>query len=208
MSTKYERYQDYVIRDGKFVGEFEEMYQDFADPWEQTTREQMRSEKTVALNLIKKYQFQHIVELGCGFGHFTNDISRLGVSVTGVDVSPTASQKAKKMYPHCNFIAADILEVDKYLAPDVDVIIMSEITWYVLDKLNYFLEILKKKRVRPLYLLHLLATYPKGEQRYGVEKFTCLQEILQYFSLDYEEYGEIYYKDLNWCARTYFLGKL
>ncbi len=30
-----ERYQDYVIKDGKFIGRFEEMYQKFEDPWNQ-----------------------------------------------------------------------------------------------------------------------------------------------------------------------------
>ena len=30
-----EKYQDYVIRDGKFVGKFEEMYQKFDNPWHQ-----------------------------------------------------------------------------------------------------------------------------------------------------------------------------
>jgi hypothetical protein len=27
------RYQDYVIKSGKFVGKFEEMYSKFSDPW-------------------------------------------------------------------------------------------------------------------------------------------------------------------------------
>ena len=30
------RYQDYVIKNGKFVGEFEKMYQNHEDPWNQT----------------------------------------------------------------------------------------------------------------------------------------------------------------------------
>ena len=29
------RYQDFVIKDGKFIGEFEKMYQNFDDPWNQ-----------------------------------------------------------------------------------------------------------------------------------------------------------------------------
>ena len=29
------RYQDYVIKDGKFIVKFEEMYQKFEDPWHQ-----------------------------------------------------------------------------------------------------------------------------------------------------------------------------
>ena len=51
---KYPRYQDYNIKDGKLVGEFEQLYKDYADPWEQSTREQYTSEKAVALNLIQK----------------------------------------------------------------------------------------------------------------------------------------------------------
>ena len=31
-----DRYQDYVIKDGKFIGKFEEMYQKFDDPWHQS----------------------------------------------------------------------------------------------------------------------------------------------------------------------------
>ena len=27
------KYQDYVIKDGKFVGKFDEMYRKFSDPW-------------------------------------------------------------------------------------------------------------------------------------------------------------------------------
>ena len=33
---KYERYQDYVIKDGQLVGSFNEMYRDYEDPLEQT----------------------------------------------------------------------------------------------------------------------------------------------------------------------------
>ena len=30
---KKKNYQDYVIKNGKFIGEFEKCYQDFKDPW-------------------------------------------------------------------------------------------------------------------------------------------------------------------------------
>ena len=30
------KYQDLVVKDGKFVGEFEKMYQDDSDPWGQS----------------------------------------------------------------------------------------------------------------------------------------------------------------------------
>jgi len=52
MAPKYEKYQDYVIKDGKLVGEFEQMYQDFDEPWQQTVREEYSSEKSVGINLL------------------------------------------------------------------------------------------------------------------------------------------------------------
>ena len=45
--TRYERYQDYVIKDGKLVGEFESMYQDFDNPWDQSFREDAVLSKSV-----------------------------------------------------------------------------------------------------------------------------------------------------------------
>ena len=47
--TKYNRYQDYVIKDGKLIGEFETMYKDYEDPWEQSTREEYAIEKSYRL---------------------------------------------------------------------------------------------------------------------------------------------------------------
>ena len=33
--TKYSQYQDYIIKIVNLVGEFEQMYLDYSDPWEQ-----------------------------------------------------------------------------------------------------------------------------------------------------------------------------
>lgn len=207
--TKYDRYQDYVIANGEFVGEFEEMYRDFEDPWEQSTREQGRSEKTLAVGLCRKYGFSKVLELGCGLGHFSNELQEAGMAVTGVDVSETAISKALAVYPQCTFICSDVLDFSVYERAKPDCIIFSEITWYILDKLDEFLSFYKNAEwegKRP-YLLHLLTLYPEGVQQYGKNYFTDLKGILSYFALNYEEYGQITYKDLNWATRSYFLAK-
>ena len=65
MNKKYTRYQDYVIKQGKLVGEFDDMYKDFDDPWHQSTLEVFASEKVVGLNLLKhlkeKFNIQTVV---------------------------------------------------------------------------------------------------------------------------------------------------
>ena len=203
---KYPRYQDYVIKDGKFIGEFDEMYKDFDDPWEQTTREKWASEKAVALNLIRKLNAKKVIELGCGLGHYTNKIHNLGVDVLGVDISKTAIEKARANYPNCKFVVGDILDFSIYKEYRPDVIVMAEITWYILDKLDKFIDFFKFN-LPNTYLIHLLTTYPDGVQQYGKDKFTNLHQIMSYFRMEYLEWGEISYPEMNGCKRTYFLGK-
>ena len=40
---KIPNYQDLVIKDGKFVGKFEEMYQKFSDPWNLLKKNKLKS---------------------------------------------------------------------------------------------------------------------------------------------------------------------
>lgn len=68
--TKYKRYQDYVINDGKLVGEFEAMYQDFEDPWDQSFREDAVLSKRLVEKILEIGDFEKPYEIGCGLGIF------------------------------------------------------------------------------------------------------------------------------------------
>lgn len=210
--SKYARYQDYVIKQGKLIGEFEQMYQDYDAPWEQTTREEFSSDKVVALNWCKKLSFKvadklRVVELGCGLGWFTNKLHQAGFDVLGVDISETAIKKAKVLYSHCQFKTGDLLDFHIYENFQPNVFIMAEITWYVLEKLDVFLDYLRT-HFKDAYLIHLLTAYPDGVQQYGKEYFTNLKEIMDYFKLGYIEFGETTYSELGNCRRTYFLSRV
>lgn len=202
--TKYPSYQDYVIKDGEFVGEFEQMYQDFGDPWHQTEAG-FNTKRAIALHLIQTLSTKKVLELGCGLGYFTNGIRGLGVDVLGVDISATAIEKAKFNYPECQFLVGDILDREIYTTFQPELIIMPEITWYVLDKLDAFISFLRQE-MKGIYLLHILTVYPPGVQKIGCDKFTNIEEILSYFKMEYVEWGNIYYPESN--IQTYFLGKI
>ena len=68
------KYQDFVIKNGIFIGDFENMYQNFEDPWDQSTREKNSFEKLYGLDLIEKNNFSNVLELGCGLGYYTSKI--------------------------------------------------------------------------------------------------------------------------------------
>lgn len=210
--TKHPRYQDYVIKDGKFIGEFEQMYQDFDDPWEQKSKENFASEKAVAINWCQKLSSEQqrplkVIELGCGFGIFTNNLKKAGCNVLGMDISNTAVEKAKLTYPDCHFLTGDILDFQIYEKFKPDVFILAELTWYVLKQLPEFLNYIKDNH-KNAYLIHLLTVYPEGTQKYGKEYFTDLPGILNYWNLNFIESGETTHWNSGGCKRTFFLARI
>lgn len=185
-------YEDFVIRHGEFIGEFEEMYRRFDDPWEQTQREKYASDKAIALNIIQKYERKNVVEFGSGLGRFTNSISEITDAVVGIEVSETAVRRAKAQFESLEFRCASFPDLDYLRTRQPDCIVMAEVTWYVLDHLDRFLAFLRAEMPHVL-LIHLLTTYAPGVQQYGREKFTNLQEITDYFGMTAFESAKVHY---------------
>ena len=206
-SSKYPRYQDYVIRDGCLIGEFEEMYRDFADPWHQLEREGTASDKAVGLNLLQglraTFGVDRVLDIGCGLGHYTERIAAAGFEAVGLDISETAVAAARRRFPQARFEVGGVTDHETILALAPDVIVMTEVTWYVLDHLSDFLAFLEGQ-LPDTFLLHMLVTYPPGAQKYGGDHFSDLDGILRHFAMTYLESGEV--RLANAHRRTYFLG--
>jgi len=205
--ARRQQYQDYVIRDGRLIGEFEEMYRDHQDPWQQAQLNALESEKSVGISLAKRLGLfcgvKKVMEIGCGFGHYTQRFSEIGFETIGIDISKTAIHKARELHPKCRFEVGQINDYSSLKKFSPDLIVMSEITWYILEDLKAFLDFLRRDMPH-VYIIHILTTYPSGEQKYGHEYFTNLSEIKLFFNMLYIESGEVYYK--NKCRPVWFLG--
>ena len=95
------KYQDYVIKDGKFVGKFEEMYKKISDPWNLLKK----NKKTNNLNYQVIYDYCEqirsskklkILEIGCGFPQISYELYIRKFKVYGTDISSTVIKKSKK----------------------------------------------------------------------------------------------------------------
>ena len=175
------KYQDLVIKDGKFVGEFEKMYQEFDDPWNQTKEGYVENSvsRQIVCNYINQYQINSMVEFGCGLGKTTNFISnKTNINILGVDISETSIIKSKKRYPELKFEVNDIENIDEY--KDYECYFFSEITWYILEdnKIDKIFEIMKNK-LNGKYFIHNLVFY-KGQQRYGLDYFSSLDQFIEF----------------------------
>lgn len=205
-----DKYQDYVIKDGEFIGRFEEMYQKFDDPWEQSVREPLDASKSLILSSCRKNLehlsgTQRVLEIGCGFGHLSAELSALGFDAIGVDISETAISKARQKYSEPTFIVKEFADTDFYREISPDIFIMAEITWYVLPELADFIDHLKKHHKGKL-LIHSLVVYEEGVQKYGTDYFKDLKSILRYFDMTFLEYADIWNQETG--GRTFFAARI
>ena len=187
------RYQDYVIKDGKFVGQFEEMYKEFDDPWHQSevfskdgTIQKFSFSRNATVGIIKKYGIKSLVEFGCGLGHTTQYLYRSlssEINIMGVDISETAIKKAKLSYPHLSFATDNVINIDRYSA--YQNVLFAEITWYLLED-DLITKVFEKMlaHFKGNYFIHNLVFY-HGQQKYGNQFFTNLDEFIDFCPFEY-----------------------
>lgn len=183
------KYHEYVLKDGKFIGKFEEMYQDIEDPWMQSEQPN-RYSRTMAIMNIKRYGIKSIIEYGCGLGYYADWIYKeTGIIPKSIDISETAIKKAKSNFPHLNFEVGDITQLDKINDLDkYDCILLADITWLILDNLDNVNELLMK-HFKGKYLINNFVTY-KGTQKYGLDFFTTTKEYIDYMPFKLIGWGE------------------
>ncbi len=205
------KYQDLVIKNGKFIGKFDEMYQKFPDPWNLLKKNKLSQNINYQVilsycNQIKKVSKMTTLEIGCGFPQISNELKKNNFKVYGTDISETVIKKSKRKYPTLknNLFVSSFSNFKLYEKLKPDIIILSDVTWYILPELKKFIKwyiSLEKKT----YLIHSLAVYNKNTQKYGKDYFYDLDSIKSFFNLNYISSG--YLENIDGDTHTFFLAK-
>lgn len=102
------------------------------DPWVMSSpMEQYRFEQT---NRLISDNFGHVgtlLEIGCGEGHQSECLAQLCDQLYGIDVSPTAIERAKLRVPGARFDACDLTR--QRFADSFDLIVACEVLYYMQD---------------------------------------------------------------------------
>ncbi len=193
-------YHDYVIKDGKFIGEFEAMYQNVDDPWHHGAAD--IASYDMCLYLLGKYCGKNpkILDIGCGKGAFDGRIKTEfpGAEILGIDISETAITKAKASYNNIDFSVLDIQKEHQAIKGEFDLIIVSNVLWYILYDFKKIMGHLKKnlKKGGPSprrsglqpreggYVLIRQTFYKPGQQKYGADLASTPEQMIGL--LDYE----------------------
>lgn len=151
---KSNNYQDYVFRNGKFLGEFEEMYKNSSTtPWhqdEQTCWVDVRLTKEMLADIQR---FDRVFEFGSGTGHYLELICEAtlaaGGRAHGFDISQTACKKAASLFPNFLFSVLDIsreipenhfLHTEKRSLGQRNLWVMRGTLWYVVEQIETVLQ--------------------------------------------------------------------
>lgn len=181
-------YHDYVIKDGKFIGAFEQMYQNVDNPWPESHSEMDNNRASVQAKLFfQRKNISSVVSLGGGTGeHLSWFLSGATLrNSCNVEISSTACSIARKKFPELkveNKAILDFLEdtnLDHY-----NLIIMREVIWYILDDLKMIYQKLKKKFKGKYLLIEL--SFPK-DQNYGRDFFIGMTDFLRKFEFQIVE---------------------
>jgi SAM-dependent methyltransferase len=171
-TIKSTNYHDYVIKDGQFIGEFEQMYQHVDDPWGCVSKSaSLYNDLLLALVKHVTPERARILEAGCGLGALAARIQETvpSAQVMACDVSATAIDKARGRYPGIEFFVQDLaaLSSTPITAGSLDVVTLSQVLWCVLpqmrDVLREFHRLLAPKGV----LVVLQQFYDEATQKYG-----------------------------------------
>lgn len=207
-------YHDYVFKNGKFIGKFDQMYKNSVDiPWHQDkTVSSLAADIDIAI--LRQFQYESICEIGCGLGYFAQRLfselrnnQNKHPQVTSIDISQTAIRKAKRLFPRILFVKGDLLK-DKSLGIGLfDLIVAKEILWYVCHKMPKFLKNIFSL-IKENGLIYISQSFPEVKNWVGkdiINSPDCIKKI-------FTEYATpIYYcieRDLKHKNRplVHFLG--
>lgn len=106
------------------------------DQWnkaaEKYTKDQEQSDFVESNKQIVKARFkdmtgQKVLDLGCGYGYYTDYFQNIGAEVIGVDGSENMIDIARSHYEDCNFAVCDITENFPYVNESFDLVFCNQV---------------------------------------------------------------------------------
>lgn len=164
-------YHDYFIKDGQFIGEFEQMYRNIEDP-HHCVALAGRLDNDLLLTIAEhvRGEVRTALDIGCGLGKLTHRFQQKlpGAVVHACDISETAVSKAQAAYPECRFFVHTLGEKPLPFADgSLDLIQMAQVVWCILEVLQPVCDDLFRALRPGGHLAIQNGFYPSSDQKYG-----------------------------------------
>jgi SAM-dependent methyltransferase len=203
MSDSEPDYHPFVFRNGKFVGKFEEMYQQVKDPWHQQ-QVATGTKYDLILALTQRRSYATVLDVGSALGMFTNRLRRSQpqANLAAIDVSQTAVARAKQAYPEIDFRAMDILAGLSFRDDSFDLIMMLEVLWYVLGDVDRVMNELARVLAPGG---HICIALDMPENPVGREIISNADDLIRLVSQFFEVLEIVHFQDRAIGSNNYFV---
>lgn len=165
-----EDYHEYVFKDGKLVGDFDNMYRHAKGiPWNQDQHCDRWYTEVGMLMLKDKAPYESILEIGCGLGYIAAKlkefVSRDDSVIEAFDISEEAIRKAKNLHAGITFYV-DNISLDSFQPRrQYDLVVAKDVIWYVFDQMESVIRNIDAC-VKPKGLLYIGQSFPNLESQF------------------------------------------
>ncbi len=135
----------HIISDGRFVRNFDLMYQEIDDPWDQKKNQSSDISSYLAMhslyfNTVKNNSnVKNVLDIGCADGYHKklfDNIFENQIDYYGTDISTTIINKAKKNIKCDNLYVDDIREYNESFHNKFDIVYSSRTLYYVAPEID------------------------------------------------------------------------
>jgi SAM-dependent methyltransferase len=104
------------------------------DPWEFESSEFEQQKYRRQIELLGDRHYDRVLEIGCGTGVFTRELTVFAGSILAIDVSQvaiTAARKRSRSVPAIEFRTENVMQYDPPREGPYDLIVLSDTIYYV-----------------------------------------------------------------------------
>lgn len=161
---------------------------------EQEKSEYAESNKRVIFKRFSKLNGENVLDLGCGYGFYTNYFKSIGANVIGIDGSEAMIKLARELYSNCDYLLADITQPLAFADETFDIILCNQVLMDIQNVEAVFSEckrLLKKDGIFYYSIVHP-AFYDCHwlEDKNGYKYAKAMEKYIQSYKFLNEFWGE------------------
>lgn len=106
-----------------------QQWNDAAEPYAEAQEHSLFADinKAIVKERFKKLNGEKVLDLGCGYGWYTDYFRSIGGNVVGVDGAEAMLEIARKQYPGCSFSVADITQPLPFFSGSFDIVFCNQV---------------------------------------------------------------------------------
>ncbi len=175
---------------------------------EQENSEYVRINKNIVQNRFRSFNGEKILDLGCGYGFYTDYFGSKGANAIGIDGSEKMIEIARQQYPLSEFCLMDITKPLEFEKDSFDIVFSNQVLMDV-ENIDFVLSeckrVLKNKGLLYFSIVHPAfydGKWIKDENGYCRAK--ALEKYISLYSFTNSHWGETehFHRPLSYYLNT------